>query len=138
MTPADVEKFYQLGAIEGLAFITAEGVLVEDQLLLSSSTAEVIAQAFLSMHQGLQSGGRDCRSLVLRLSKHQFLSLLRTDGILILHLDPRQSIDQLIEKAWALVDYCDPLPGTMPDYPPIEGPSYQNSPRPPLPGYKGP
>lgn len=105
MTLTELEKFYQLGNIEGLAFISPEGSLIEDQLILSTAGATLMAKSFYKVHKGLAAAGRPCKGFLIRIGEHQFISLPLPDGIVILQLDPKESVDEYFKQALKMASY---------------------------------
>ena len=105
MTPSDLEKFYQLGNIEGVAFVNSAGLLIEDQLILSSGAAEAVATGFDQIHRGLASADRICNGFLARFSEYQFLSIRVDEGIIILQLNPDEEVNDSFRQVLAMANY---------------------------------
>ncbi len=131
MTLSELEKFYQLGNIDGLGFVNYDGLLVEDQLVLSTAAAQVVARSFHEIHKGLRESNRPCRGFLLKLSEHQFVSVAVTGGTLILQLNPSQPINQFFEQALTMVSYHQSGPVAISASPEVAGLSQQQQPQQP-------
>ena len=105
MTLAELDKFYQLGNIEGLALINEEGHLVEDQLVLSSAASAVVAKSFFQIHRSLEEAGRSCRGFLAKFSEYQFVSMVVNSGILILQFNSDQKVNSIYEQAVMMASY---------------------------------
>ncbi len=103
MTTSDLEKFYSLGNVEGLAFVDTNNVLVDNQMIVSGEVATILAQSFGSIFSGLAKARRPCKGFLIRTSKHQFLGVPVMTGLVILQLNPAEKIDAHFSEAISIV-----------------------------------
>jgi len=103
MSPNDIEKFYDLGNVEGIAFINADNVLEENQMLLSAEVAAALGHSFSTIFSGLRTSGRVCRGFLIRTNKYQFLGLPVPTGTVVLQLDKSQDVDAYYRQAASIV-----------------------------------
>ena len=127
MTLAELDKFYQLGNIEGLAFVNDDGLLIEDQLVLSSTAAASVAHTFFSIHDGLKTAERKSRGFLVKFSNFQFVSVKLEKGFLILQLNPDQPVNQFFEQAITMASYNKDAPSGPPTDEPVESPTTEES-----------
>ena len=103
MSPNDIEKFYDLGNVEGIAFINADNVLEENQMLLSAEVAAALGHSFSTIFSGLRTSGRVCRGFLIRTNKYQFLGLPVPTGTVVLQLDKSQDVDAYYRQAASII-----------------------------------
>lgn len=103
MSPNDIEKFYDLGNVEGIAFINADNVLEENQMLLSAEVAAALGHSFSTIFTGLRASGRVCRGFLIRTNKYQFLGFPVPTGTVVLQLDKAQDVDAYFRQASSIV-----------------------------------
>ncbi len=103
MNATELDKFYSLGNVEGLAFIDANQVLVENQMLVSEEVASALAYSFSGIFGGLAAARRPCKGFLVRTSKNQFLGLPVLTGIVILQLNPADEVDKYFREAVSII-----------------------------------
>ncbi len=103
MIIADLEKFYRIGNVQGVAFVNLTGELVEDQLVFSPEVSLHIAEAFHGIMNGLKTAGRKSHGFVVRLSKNEFLGIPVNTGIVIFQLSAKNGLDEVYRQILSIL-----------------------------------
>lgn len=99
MNTEQLDHYYDIGDVEGIGLIDANGILREDQTVTAPALTAEIAQAFGNIHNSMKSVGRTCRHLVLRLGDYQYLSLEHQDGLILLQIRKGGNVQSVLHLA---------------------------------------
>ena len=103
MDANDLEPFYNLDNINGVALAGRDGQVEENQLYVSVELAAEICSTFASIFLGLESSGRKARSFLVRTDRHQFLGIPLKQQVLVMQFDPGTPIDAALKESASII-----------------------------------
>jgi len=103
MNATELEKFYTIGNVEGLAFVDVNQALVENQMMVSQEVAGALAQSFSDIFGGLEAAQRPCKGFLVRTRNSQFLGLPVHSGVVILQLNTAEKVDGYFREAVSII-----------------------------------